>query len=934
MKKFFTSLMVLATLATAFSSCTKEADVQKSDKVSGKMKTITVQTDIETRTTLDSNHENIVWSSNDNISIFNDVNADNIKLTYVSDGSLTVSVPDATKEIFAHYPYYSGNEEGPENVSIYISKSQTQKNPGELNGYNYPMVAKGTVSDDNKAIVSLYPVASALALNIYNTNLSGTETVKSVTVTPASSSSGFIGSQKTNLKGDNIKYTTADGSDPITVTLTNALPLKSTRPADKQKFDGQIYVCLAKQKYAEVKFDIQTNKGTYTITSSETPFDCESNDFVPVNINLSKAQFQPAEELSGTYVILAKETLDNVVSFYAMANTHENNSNRLDEVSFADGTTTTADRSIVWNIAKSGDNYAITDMAGNYLTASSSNNANVNTEAVYCSIIENTDGSYSVMQTVGTVTRYLSRNNSDKGFAFYGNTTQNYKLLLTKIQLQAPPTLAWGAESITLDADDEDTHEVALTAVGATSVSIAVFDEDEETAIDWLVAEYANGKVTYVAEANNSSVRKAVIVATATNSYGSVTAKIKVTQKADNSHITKGPAWTYTFTNTDFAQANTAYSGTYNNLTLSFKSSKAKSQFDASSGRGVQFGAAIGEFTITTSGYEDGIESIKLVVSSNAAGNTISAAIDGESIGNQITLSNANNVEIEFKSEDLMAGGNIVFSINDATKTVWLKSITINPEAPAPATVTGISVEDYTPSFAVSATDSYTFDGKVYAVYSDESKVELSSDAYSISGSVNLATAGTYNLTISASIDGSSYSKQISISVVSNTSSWTRVTDVNTLLAGGTFIIGYEATANSGIIIPMANTGSATTSAAGYLYSGASASNGGNTTIDMSSVTSTSSYEVTIEASTVVSGAINIKLGNYYLGNTNTKNNCKLFTSATKTTAFTPTIGTNNVFTLKIDANETYQYLKYNTSSPRFAVYSTAPENIVIYKKN
>lgn len=167
---------------------------------------------------------------------------------------------------------------------------------------------------------------------------------------------------------------------------------------------------------------------------------------------------------------------------------------------------------------------------------------------------------------------------------------------------------------------------------------------------------------------------------------------------------------------------------------------------------------------------------------------------------------------------------------------------------------------------------------------------------------------------------------------------WARVTSVATLLAGGTFIIGYESTANSGIIVPMANSGSASTSAAGFMYSGATATSGGSGTINMATVETTSSYEVQMGESSEVDGAIYIKIGDNYLGNTNTKNNCKLFTSQASTTSFKPTLGSNDTFTLEIEANTgeatNYKYLKYNTGSPRFAVYSTTPEKIVIYKKN
>ncbi len=157
--------------------------------------------------------------------------------------------------------------------------------------------------------------------------------------------------------------------------------------------------------------------------------------------------------------------------------------------------------------------------------------------------------------------------------------------------------------------------------------------------------------------------------------------------------------------------------------------------------------------------------------------------------------------------------------------------------------------------------------------------------------------------------------------------SWSRVTTVSELLKGGVFIIGYEKTANSGQIIPMLNSGTATTSKAGYM-------NANSKAIDMTTVSETASYEVTISESKSVSGAITIKCGDYYLGNTDTRNNCKLFASESESTSFTPTIKENDVFTLKITSNKTYHILQYNTSNPRFAVYKDTQEDVVIYKKN
>ncbi|MGM9746347.1 MAG: chitobiase/beta-hexosaminidase C-terminal domain-containing protein [Paludibacteraceae bacterium] len=164
---------------------------------------------------------------------------------------------------------------------------------------------------------------------------------------------------------------------------------------------------------------------------------------------------------------------------------------------------------------------------------------------------------------------------------------------------------------------------------------------------------------------------------------------------------------------------------------------------------------------------------------------------------------------------------------------------------------------------------------------------------------------------------------------------WQRVTTVEDLLAGGTMIIGYEETANSGVIVPMRAEGSASTTAAGYMYSGTTASKSGSGTITMSSLSESAAYELTIVPSTSVTGAICIKIGDNFLGNTNTKNNCKLFAEESETTAFTPTVGTNDVFTLKITKNATYTTLQYNatSNSERFAVYGGTQKNVVIYKK-
>ncbi|MCR5036583.1 MAG: T9SS type A sorting domain-containing protein [Bacteroidales bacterium] len=170
--------------------------------------------------------------------------------------------------------------------------------------------------------------------------------------------------------------------------------------------------------------------------------------------------------------------------------------------------------------------------------------------------------------------------------------------------------------------------------------------------------------------------------------------------------------------------------------------------------------------------------------------------------------------------------------------------------------------------------------------------------------------------------------------------SWERVTSVSTLTNGGTFIMGYEATANSGVIVPLRTDASgATTSANGILYSGTGAGNTSNNgTITMSSVESTAKYEIYITASQTNDGAINLQLGSSsgnYIGSDSNNNNAKLFAQASNKTAYTPTMGLNNVVTLTCASNS--RILSYNNSSGsyRYCNYgSSGQQKVVFYKKN
>ena len=114
--------------------------------------------------------------------------------------------------------------------------------------------------------------------------------------------------------------------------------------------------------------------------------------------------------------------------------------------------------------------------------------------------------------------------------------------------------------------------------------------------------------------------------------------------------------------------------------TMTWESSLEANSFESANlNRGVQFGAGKGKFTITGTGHTSNVKKISVIISTNAtSGNTISATVGGVAIGKQISLNKANNYEIVFESTTELSG-DIVFSVNDASKSVYIKSITVNP---------------------------------------------------------------------------------------------------------------------------------------------------------------------------------------------------------------------------------------------------------------
>lgn len=220
--------------------------------------------------------------------------------------------------------------------------------------------------------------------------------------------------------------------------------------------------------------------------------------------------------------------------------------------------------------------------------------------------------------------------------------------------------VALNKDAISLEVGKTETLTATVAPTNATNNNLTWSSDAED------VATVEDGVVTAVAEG------KATITVTTVDGGFTATCTVTVSHALDEGEEQLN---TYTSTFTDKGLSTQESNG------LSWTTSIDANSFEtASPSRGVQFGSAKGEFTITGKGVSGSIKKITMIVSTNGTANTntIDVTIGGKTIGSQVKLSKANNYEISFESETALTG-DIIISVNDAAKSVYFKSITINP---------------------------------------------------------------------------------------------------------------------------------------------------------------------------------------------------------------------------------------------------------------
>lgn len=479
------------------------------------------------RTTLNGDATRMKWTAGDQLGFYTDVETDlNVASSTYAEGAtnFTAEIDTKATKVYAYYPYFSSQKDRTyENVSLYIEDAQTQTEAGVLNGNMVGMYASATLAEGQNTVLTFTPIASLIAFNIYDAENNG-DAVKSITFTPA-------GGEK--LNGQHIYNletgeTTSTGTkESATVTLTTPYAVPAAKPAGKA---GYIYLAVTPKSYAGGTFTVVTDKNTYTFETTKV-IDA-SNVYAPVVIPMNLVAATPAEDYSGTYVVLAKEGS----TYFALAGMNNNNTTRLDAVPFEyNGTDTpisVTDPEIVWTVTKSGNAYTLSN-EGKYLSYSGSGNtAAVNSTPYNLTLLKDTaNGTYNIKsETVSN--RVLAKYNTDNAyFAFY-TTGGNNNLYLVPVDYKQLPIIDLSTNSAILDYNDETVHEITATITDASSVIAAAYSTEEGSVeSNWLVASYENGKISYFASVNNTDkARTAYIVVSATNANGTRKEIITVVQ--------------------------------------------------------------------------------------------------------------------------------------------------------------------------------------------------------------------------------------------------------------------------------------------------------------------------------------------------------------------------------------------------------------------
>ena len=290
------------------------------------------------------------------------------------------------------------------------------------------------------------------------------------------------------------------------------------------------------------------------------------------------------------------------------------------------------------------------DFAGNALTNPANLTVSYSSSDTNVATVNASTGAVTIV-AAGTTTITAS---------FAGNDTYTSGSASYTLKVLGEPTInvadvgiAWG-ETFTVDNSDIKGGAITVTS-GNTNIA---------TVDGLVITPVACGEVE-------------ITVSTAENeTYKSGSKTFTLTITAPEGGEDAATAITTTFTDKNLNNGGSGMNWTASISANSFESS--------SPARGVQFGAAIGEFTLTSSA--DNVTKVSMVLSTNGTGNTVGVSVGGNNFSTNYgdidateTLTLTSGMSKETVDFIGTGSGTIIITINDKNKSVYVKSITVTP---------------------------------------------------------------------------------------------------------------------------------------------------------------------------------------------------------------------------------------------------------------
>ena len=511
MKKFFHSLWAVAALATVFVGCSKdeaESPANKPREIS--MSVIAgseLETSPESRTTLNDDNS-ISWeTSGEFLRVFETAGET------TSSSKSEEALIDAGKAVFnvsftenTSATAFTYNAVYPE--SAWVTSNNTDANNMKLITPTNQLPTATSFDGDADLLIA-YPEQrdaqpTELQVRFKRIVAVGKMTIKNLNTTESITSVEFIAPESKKVTGRSYvnlnegtvtEYGYSDMHyNNVTMSYDSSLGLQSGMTA--------YFTCFPFEILAGETFKVIVTTTSKIFTREVTIPDGRSLAFTEgrasvFSVDMSTATEETLETLEGEYVAIVKQGS----TYYALASTNTNSSTRLDakEVAYngTDQTINVNDPTLVWTIAKSGDNYTLSNNNMFVSYSGSSNTAEMSDTEYLLNISKTGDGLYTI-GSVSKTDRMLEKNKSSKYFAFYTGT-QDGDFYLVKFDGEAQVPTATPIGEITTEGNY--TAEGTVVARGSQAYIIAdntgammVYHKDNERSVGEKIS--ISGEVT------------------------------------------------------------------------------------------------------------------------------------------------------------------------------------------------------------------------------------------------------------------------------------------------------------------------------------------------------------------------------------------------------------------------------------------------------